>query len=656
MTTEIQRVIESIYRFVQLMVENPFLFIGTVIVVSCMIGTFVANGGKIKLKKNSVIELLIIDSCWVIFFFAMMFYKRRFIDNKIWLVIFCIVLLSWFVLFYFSFKKFSIRKLWKKSKTYIMNNYEIVIVSFIVLIISVCNMGISPLYDSNLYYGQIIKGLSEFTFGLTSFADSFTIWGKQFHPLAPFLVLSEFIYPGTGKGLYLFNTILLIGAVVCIYELTKCEFRKLTKWQSALISLLFAFFPFILVGVIYINPDFYCAVLFVYVVYFYKKEHLWLFSYTAIALLGAKSNMIITYILFIFFIEIKSIIKMKNIGRILREKPVLFWVVPLEIMLFFYYFGKNSTGSMAQGVNTLLEKNVNRFFQSFIFGFKWLILFLFFVTVLYCIYRYGIKKVVRKGMEEYILEIAIILSSFAQFLLYIVFSHKLTLCPRYFAQNSYAFIILIAFFLNVINVSQMKKDLVVLGFSILFGVQLFVTIDPSILFLAESINFSNGKVYIGTTKYKTESIGIGDNSTYNFEYALWSGLFNEMLKDNQWSQDIYLYSAVDDERLLSSEDFRYGIVFKGNYGVYWDSTDQMITYTPKEDTHAISIKSISAKNIDNYRKQLKSQDIIYLLEPDDIPKDIRYKIKEMGYKELFEKTYSNVKTQLKLVVLVREEK
>lgn len=611
-----------------------------------------------KFKVKSIGSLIIVW-LWIVFFLGMPFVKKTISELTLkteFERMICMIILS--ALGMICYKKNICKHSIKKCIDYFADNKGMLVGLVIISIAVLFKLNTAPLYDANVYYGQIVRGIKNYNYTLQGFLNSFMVWGKLFHPIAPLLVIGEMIFPGTAKGIYIINLLLLLGAVICVYEILKEDFPQLTKNQCALIGLIFAFFPYVLVGTIYINPDFYCAVFFVYFVYFYKTNNTCLLLYFALVFICCKKNMIVTYGLFLMCVEFRKLMQAKSIKNYLKNEPILFYFLPVQLMAFLLGASVKTTESMPVGVNTFWEKTINRFLQGFVFGLKWMIWIGIIICVGLWIKRYGFKCLCTKIKECYWYELSIVLASFSQFIIYIICWKKMSLSARYFAQNVFAYTILI----TVIVVYLKKRtytqivDGVIMLWLLLYSIENYSTIDPSFLICAAPIRFDRGNVYIECSDYKSEPIGIGDLSSYNFEYTIWDNIFQDVLRENSsdYHDDILFFAALDNEHLLGCDDYRFGVTYKELYDVYWDDMKQCISYINNgESTHKISIESISMDNFGEYKGKLLNMKEIVLLEPDGINSTVCSQIENLGYEIVFNKIYSNSKTQINYVKMKR---
>lgn len=613
---------------------------------------------KIYIFKLTSFGSMTIILLWILFFLGITFLKGNLgeltvqseLRRMVW-----VIFLS--VLGALCYKRGVFTKTINNIYTYLIDNKGLLVGLVVISIAVVLRLDTSPMYDSNLYYGQIVKGINSFDYSLQGFFTSFMVWGKLFHPLAPLLVLGEIISAGTARGLYIINLMLLLGAVVCVYEIIKQDFVQLSKNQCALLGMLFAFFSYVLVGTIYINPDFYCAIFFVYFVYFYKINDKLMFLYTATVFVCCKKNMLVSYGIFLLLVTIGKY-KKKSIRLFLKEEPLLFYLLPIELMVFLLGASVKTTDTMPLGFNTFWEKTVNRLLQCFVFNFKWLVLISFMISIGILIGKFGLFKVIKTALENYMFEVSIIIASFSQLIIYLVFWKKLSIAGRYFAQNALAFIMLITFVVVATKRIRAKWcSAVAAGFVLLFLMENYYTIDPMLSLFAVPIEFVRGNIYIECCEYKKEPIGIGDMASYNFGYSLWDGIFQNIFKENisDFSDEVYFFSALDKDHLLGCDAYRYGLTFIGKYDVFWDEQKECISYISSGNKkHKIFIDAISADNFEQHKEKLLSRSEIVLLEPDGMDSTICNRIIDLGYEIVYEKVYTNSKTQMKYVKLNRK--
>lgn len=520
-------------------------------------------------------------------------------------------------------------------------------------ILSIRGFKTDPMYDANLYYGQIVQSYNSFVLEGGNFWEDFTIWGKQFHSLAPFLIVGEFICRGTCRGLYFIDLLLLFVAMICVYKMLSEDFKGITKIQATLLAFLFAVFPFVFVGVFYICPTFYSLIFFVFAVFCYRKELYWLFAYSVLCFIGSSSNMAISYVVFLGITELFLFLKTKKLGKYLIERPLALYICPLETWMFLYIIRVVSTPVLLLGENTALQKIINRIYQCFSLGLRWLILLMAVICLVYYLFM-SKKKNGRELINKYYLEIAVVVSTFAQLIILIIFNFRLPLSPRYMTIQAIAMIFIMAFVLQYLK-RKIVQNIVMLTICALFTVQLFITIDPVLIAVGDKVKFKNGNVYLGITKNINEPIGIGDNVAYNYEYTMWDGIFNEMLSDITWTDDIVFLSEWNSENRKGTEDFRFGISYAEIYKIYWDSINNRITYYPKNDkTYGISIRSIIERRHAPIMNKYLREPVVYFLIPDALEGRQLEEFIDKGFKIKEERLYKNQKTELKLLILENE--
>ena len=537
-----------------------------------------------------------------------------------------------------------------KHKKILIKNKEIIAVVIIIFATAVF-LGVNkdPMYDANLYYGQFIKGFDNFV-KTGEIIENYTIWGKQFQPLIPFLNFGELLHRGTGRGIYFINLLLLFLSMLCTYEIINEEFTHLKKTTKALLGMLFAISPFVFVGTIYINPDFYGLVFFVISAFCFKKRLWWLFAYTSLIVVGCKSNMTISYLLFFLIVDGDRLYTKKiGIKQYLETMPIAIYILPFVVWMFLYAKRIVTTPSLQQGFNSFFEKTINRVYQCGIMGFRWLIILL----ALLCLVHFFIIKrasFTKETVSKNIFTLAIITVTFIQFFVIEFNNNRLPIAPRYMSIQAIAIVLILAF---VIQYLQENIQVLIIALVVLFNfIQLFISIDPAVVYFADSVNFINGKVYLGVTRYKTEPIGIGDMATYNFEYTLWDDVLNKMFSEIEWDSDIVFLSEWDKKNRKGTEDFRLGITMAGLYDVFWDSNARRITYVPEnKQTYKIKIISVTEGRYSSIMKEYVGKDRIYFLTPDCLTDNRKNAFIKAGYTVAEEKEYFNKKTKIKLSIL-----
>ena len=557
---------------------------------------------KFRINQRAIRQIGIIITVLAFFWDSIILYKRP--EMGIKKILFTIVLnVIWFLfirvnakaIFEKARKAFSFRTIQKRSLIYV--------VLCLTFTLGMLNLLIPPLYDSNLYYGQYVNGLNEFSFSLSSFISSFNLWGKQFHFLALILTPFEVLSPGTAYGVYFANILLLTYATWCVYRILETIFPNFKEIHKALLAFCFPVFSYMLSGVTYITPDYYLAIFFVIVVYYYITNRMVLFAFSSMILLGVKRNIIVTYLFFLAIMELRKITSIQKLKKYLFSYRIILLYIPILAALLFYYFAKFNGQSMSIADNSFDEILYTRLLQFGVYGFKWLIILLAFIALVkIIIYKKGnlkefLKEIIQSDRK--LLFLSIIFASFSQLLVYLVTYDVIPITSRYFTQNALAFILLLAAAIYVISEKSLFRTIYCIFFAVILVGQTYITIDPGIMLLASKLEFEKGHIYVQKSGSFGESIGIGDVCANNMEYATWYPLFREMLVGTIENSDIQFYSALDEEHKLVGEDYRFGITYKENYDIFWNTEKGRIEYLPKDENFQISIESIS---VDSYKQ------------------------------------------------------
>ena len=300
--------------------------------------------------------------------------------------------------------------------------------------------------------------------------------------VTPFLVLFRF----NPVGIYILNTGLVLLAIVAVDYIIKYIFSELDDFAAAAVSFTFGMFAFIYTGITYVNPDFYSAVFLPILIYCYLKKYYLFFLYSSIVFCGMKANMLATYCVLFFVILTASLIRKKKINKELVIETIII-AIPLLINVFLK-FVRTVQGWSQQStrpVIPLIPEIKARLSQEFIYGFKWLILALAILAILFRL---------RKLKRYPVLLLAIPLSSIVQIGVY-VYLHKtkLSICPRYWAIDALMYAVGFGLVLDSIPIKKIRVFLLSV-ITCLITIQQFYTIDPAMLFLCKKIPFEKRNV------------------------------------------------------------------------------------------------------------------------------------------------------------------
>lgn len=441
-------------------------------------------------------------------------------------------------------------------------------------IVVVAHINTPIAYDADLYYGSFEQAIQNFNFSITGILDSFCIASKPMHGVAMLMTIGEAIDPGTARGVYICNLIFLLLAQLCICQIIEKWFPKLPFGIAALLSLCFSLSGYVIVGATYINPDFYsvvCFAIFLWCVVFEYKLFAIFFGFLVLC---SKPNMVISYLIFggIYFIY-ECISKKTHIFK------WLVYTLPASIYLILYFGidSLNRAGVPAESQNEFIYTIGSRLLQYFSYGFIW-VQEIFIIVMLIVIVK-GKKLKIFKN-EKSVGLFAIWIACLSQLLITIAGGATLQLCPRYLSVCAIKNIMLFALSLEVLQLKRKLVYTVVPILTVLLFIQLFRTIDPSIILTCD-YKYDDLYYLVFAKKNQTGN----DLAFYNYEYCKDAHCGSEILSTLSKEEIRNLYSD-------SGEGYKMAIGSSDIYAAYWDTSRKYRTYIPNEDCVRLKMNSI----------------------------------------------------------------
>lgn len=496
--------------------------------------------------------------------------------------------------------------------------YPLIVLLGIIIVLAVINYRNVAVYDAHLYYGAYVKAFELFEQNIRTAIGSFILWGHVFVGTALFLAPIETLMMGEMYGVYIGNTILFCVTLVILYKLLEEYFAKPNKFFIAFIVGAFAFMPYSFNLVTYFSPDFYLELYLVWLMYAYKKDNQLMVSFIGFLLCFTKDTgafvygffMLSTYAFECFSRHKHTGFKWWKFKNIPFGKFVL-WLIPAGLygICFFekpkYQLQVFSGGGMLTfGINPYDIKL--QVMQSFVFGFRWLIIAIAVVALIVYIIKKSTKKYERVTNIEYA---PLLYSNIATSLLLTLMLSVFTLshCPRYTNPLNVAYAMILGVSLSVIFYNlDVLKNIVALFMSIIMLGQVYYTIDPSIRKNCTYINTGCHKIFnIGNLNGHAEQFSydlLSDYYVYNNEYSLYSDLMRKVLKHINPKKNIKI-SVFD---LYYYEMHIAGV----QYPINWDVKHKRQTYAENENTINVSAYSVDLQaGVDSTPKK------VYLVVP-----------------------------------------
>lgn len=580
-----------------------------------------------KNKINSLFNyrncatLTFINFWFAIFVDSIFAYKNFKITHPETIVYLIVTNVSFVVFLIAAIKKSKATNKTKKPlsiKNIFNRYYPLIILLGIIIVLAVINYRNVAVYDAHLYYGAYVKAFELFEQNIRTAIGSFILWGHVFVGTALFLAPIETLMMGEMYGAYIGNTILFCVTLVIFYKLLEEYFAKPNKFFITFIVGVFAFMPYSFSLVTYFNPDFYLELYLIWLMYAYKKDNQLMVSFIGFLLCFTKDSgafvygffMLTTYAFECFSSHKHTGFKWWKFKNIPFGKFVL-WLIPAGLygVCFFekpkYQLQVFSGGGMLTfGINPYDIKL--QVMQSFVFGFRWLIIAIAVVALIVYIIKKSTKKYERVTNIEYA---PLLYSNIATSLLLTLMLSLFTLshCPRYTNPLNVAYAMILGVSLSVIFYNlDVLKNIVALFMSIIMLGQVYYTIDPAIRKNCTYINTGCHKVFnIGNLNGNVEKFSydlLGDYYVYNNEYSLYSDLMRKVLKHINPKKNIKI-SVFD---LYYYEMHIAGV----QYPINWDTKHKRQTYAENENTINVSAYSVDLQaGVDSTPKK------VYLVVP-----------------------------------------
>ena len=141
-----------------------------------------------------------------------------------------------------------------KSSSKIKIPFSLLLVIGVVIVVELLQFNNVPRYDANIYYGSLVRATKLFNLDFLSFLGAFNCW-KWAQGLALFAAPLEAVLPGRIIGVYIANLVITVITLCILHWLIKKIYLDITNFQASMISLLFAFSPYIVGLFSYIDMD-----------------------------------------------------------------------------------------------------------------------------------------------------------------------------------------------------------------------------------------------------------------------------------------------------------------------------------------------------------------------------------------------------------------
>lgn len=442
-------------------------------------------------------------------------------------------------------------------------------------IVGVLHLDTPVAYDSDLYYGSFVQAVENFHFSVTGILDSFSIASKPMHGVAIFMTIGEALAPGTARGVYICNLVLLLLSQMCVYQIIRKLFSNISSNAAVLLALCYAFSGYVLVGATYINPDFYAVVTFAIFLWCILFDYKVFAVFSGFMVICSKPNMIVAYAVFGLIIFIYECIHKK-----MKLSKWMLYTLPAAVYLILY-FGSNSlnrAGVPIESNNEFVFTIGSRVFQYVAYGFIW-VQEIFIIAAIVVLIKNKRFYIFRSFKGAFLF--AVWLTCFSQFLVTVIGGSTLQLCPRYLTICAIKNILLFAMAIDVLSMNRVKQYAVTGTLAGLLFIQLFTTIDPVILVTTEEKS-DDLHYLIFPKKDEFEN----DLTFYNYEYCKDARNGSKILASLTEAEIGSLYGEAH-------TPYKMAVGNSFVYPLYWDTARDCRTYIQNENCVRLNMDSIA---------------------------------------------------------------
>lgn len=483
----------------------------------------------------------------------------------------------------------------KIKEIFLKHRSIIAILSFIILI-RVPMLWTMQRWDASEYYYGLGNACSKYQFTLSSFLKNFRLSQHSNLGFSFIMGIAEFLNPRGIVGVLIWNLILTVIAMYCVYELVyKKWLNGCSKFIAATITLAVSCSPIFLGTFAYFNVDYLLALFLIFVIYLEYKQWYVLMFFCSVILSQTKETGVVVVFGYFSYKIFRDFFRME--GNIIQRVFTYFrynyiWVMlytsalyALEIVrlgaVTTWVQSQDSTVSIGS-FEVNLEYIIYKLKQLFILNFTWLLVFIVIICmIVFIYYRIFLKKIIR--IDQYS---ELFGANFA-FVVFSVIYVTYTL-HRYNVIFEISFAIFVfCFFYQVYEGLIGKKIYCVIVYilTLLFIGQSFFSLDK----LSEK---EFGTVSTISSQMTVSSYILpfnGDGFVTNYQYSWLDRAFNKLLQTINYNSDKHVYLT---NRQVSATQ----INGSGKYKVGYDTIKKKRIIMEKKDEE-YAINTIASYNI-----------------------------------------------------------
>ena len=512
--------------------KNVFLCVFTILIAVLLLGALVWNHKRIVClipfwtEINILISSIVVKGSVFKAFNSSESPKRTFFTiygysvERSNLVLF-IITISWMMTYVFLFvrgKEYDkFLGLTAKIKKLIKNNWELIVLIILVIILSYDPNWYQFKWDGYLYY------LSIYDNSLTQMSE-LGLYGHLSLCFSTIVMLLIYCLGDAGIALQLGNICVLILGTVYFYRIVKYVFNNKTRLFYFLSTAVFAFSPYLIGTVNYYSLDYYMLCLFPIFVYYTITSNYYVATIAAFFFCFTKEPAIIIMAGYCIGMALIDLFQKRNVFT--EAKYYLFALPLLCWLALFFMLGPWTAGNHSVGLNTVYV--VEKLKVMYVLNFHWLFVSIILLGTVYIF----VNK--RNEKDKFVISIPIMTGQ----LFFSVFSCVFMTVnhPRY--NDVTAFSLVFLFVLVMSYIGEKITNVCMSCLLILMLISSFYTLDP----ITRAV-FPN--IHCGSTTMISTSDNVGDASIYNKQMLWQEKVIREAIGDSLEVGSIIVVPILD---------------------------------------------------------------------------------------------------------------
>ena len=512
--------------------KNVFLCVFTILIAVLLLGALVWNHKRIVClipfwtEINILISSIVVKGSVFKVFNSSESPKRTYFTiygysvERSNLVLF-IITISWMMTYVFLFvrgKEYDkFLGLTAKIMKLIKNNWELIVLIILVIILSYDPNWYQFKWDGYLYY------LSIYDNSLTQMSE-LGLYGHLSLGFSTIVMLLIYCLGDAGIALQMGNIFVLIIGTIYFYRIVKHVFNNRTRLFYFLATTVFAFSPYMVGMVNYYSLDYYMLCLFPVFVYYTLTSNYYIATIVAFFFCFTKEPAVIIMAGYCIGMALIDLFQKRNVFT--EAKYYLFALPLLCWLALFFMLGPWTAGNHSVGLNTGYV--VEKLKVMYVLNFHWLFVSIILLGTVYIF----VNK--RNEKDKFVISIPIMTGQ----LFFSVFSCVFMTVnhPRY--NDVTAFSLVFLFVLVMSYIGEKITNVCMSCLLILMLISSFYTLDP----ITRAV-FPN--IHCGSTTMISTSDNVGDASIYNKQMLWQEKVIREAIGDSLEVGSIIVVPILD---------------------------------------------------------------------------------------------------------------